>query len=138
MKTKKNVTRVGQAFILISTLSLLSVVVMAFFNPQSVMDLVQVKLSNTDAFSSIRGIYGGAGLAISISLLYFMFKDPQKALGFLSMLWGFYALSRVLTIFREGPLGDFGKQWLVIESIFFLVALSLLIANRTKPLIKTK
>ena len=130
MKNKKIINIASQSFILLSTLSLLSVVVMAFNNPQSVMDLVQVKLNNNDAFSSIRGIYGGAGLAISISLLYFMRKDVTLGLAFLSMLWGFYALSRIITIFIEGSLGAFGTQWLVIESIFFIVAITLLVANR--------
>ena len=137
MKSKKILTRLSQAFILLSALSLLSVVAMAVSDPQSVMDLVQVNLPNNDAFSSIRGVYGGAGLAISISLLYLMIQDPQKALGFLSMLWGFYALSRIITIFAEGALGDFGKQWLVIESMFFLIALALLMAGRNNPAAKT-
>lgn len=131
MKTENILKRLSQAFILISTLSLLSVVAMAFSDPQSVMDLVQVNLPNTDAFSSIRGVYGGVGLTISISLLYLMVKDSQKAMGFLTMLWGFYALSRIITIFVEGALGDFGKQWLVIESMFFLVALTLFMAGRS-------
>ena len=130
MKNKKILNIASQSFILVSTLSLLSVVAMAFNNPQSVMDLVQVKLNNNDAFSSIRGIYGGAGLAISISLLYFMRKDVKLGLAFLSMLWGFYALSRILTIVIEGSLGAFGTQWLVIESIFFSIAFVLLLANR--------
>jgi hypothetical protein len=135
MKSKAILKKLSQSFILMSTLCLLSVVMMAFANPQSVMDLVQVNLTNADAFSSIRGIYGGAGLAISISLLYLMIKDPRKALFFLCMLWGFYALSRIITIFAEGALGDFGKQWLVIETMFFLVALTLLMAgrNNTEP-----
>lgn len=130
MKNKKTLRRISQAFILLSVLCLTSVVFMAFSNPQSVMDLVQVNLPNNDAFSSIRGVYGGTGLAISISLLYFMIADPQKALFFLSMLWGFYALSRITTIFMEGALGDFGRQWLVIESLFFLIALSLWVVGK--------
>lgn len=136
MKNTTFVTRASQGFILLSALSLLSVVAMAFLDPQSVMDLVRVKLSNTDAFSSIRGVYGGAGLAISISLIYLMIKDTQKGLAFLCMLWGFYALSRIITIFAEGALGDFGRQWLMIESLFFLIALGLLMASRRMVLVK--
>lgn len=40
---------VAQGFILVSALALLSVSVMAFLNPQAVMDLVEVNLTSTDA-----------------------------------------------------------------------------------------
>ncbi|RRB04040.1 DUF4345 domain-containing protein [Larkinella rosea] len=129
MQTQKMVNRVAQGFILLSALALLSVSVMAFSNPQSVMDLVHVQLHNTDAFSSIRGVYGGVGLTLFISLIYLMINDVNKGLAFLSLLWGFYALSRTITVFVEGALGDFGQQWLVTESVFFIIALVLLRAN---------
>jgi hypothetical protein len=94
-------------------------------NPQGTMDLVQVSLPNNDAISSIRGIYGGVGLAITASLIYLLIKNSQLGLSFLAMFWGFYALSRVVTIFIDGSLGDFGTQWLTIESVFCFLALSL-------------
>lgn len=124
--------RTAQGFILVSALALLSVSIMAFSNPQSVMDLVGVKLTNTDAFSSIRGVYGGAGLTLFISLIYLMRTDVQKGLAFLCLLWGSYALSRTVTVFIEGALGAFGQQWLLIESVFCLIALALLWANRNR------
>jgi hypothetical protein len=89
------------------------------------MDLVAVSLNNTDAFSSIRGVYGGAGMAMVILLLYLMRRDRQTALFFLSLLWGMYALSRGITIFVEGPLGDFGSKWIVIEACLFVIAVVL-------------
>lgn len=107
---------------------------MAFSDPQSVMDLVQVRLTNTDAFSSIRGVYGGVGMTLFISLLYLMVRNVPKGLAFLSLLWGFYALSRIVTVFTEGELGDFGRQWLLIESVFCLIALALLWSNRNVKL----
>ena len=122
--------RTAQGFILVSALALLSVSIMAFYNPQLVMDLVRVKLTNTDAFSSIRGVYGGVGLTLFISLIYLMMKDVPKGLAFLVLLWGSYALSRTVTVFIEGALGAFGQQWLQIESVFCLMALALLWANR--------
>jgi hypothetical protein len=132
MKTSKTFLIASRGFILLSALSLFSVSLMAFVNPQSVMDLVHVELNNTDAFSSIRGVYGGVGLALTISLVYFMIKDVQKALSFLSLLWGFYAFSRIITIFMEGALGNFGKQWLTIETLFFFIAITLLLIQRKK------
>lgn len=129
---KQKAMLAAQGFIFLSALSLFSVSVMAFFSPQAVMDLVQVKLENTDAFSSIRGVYGGVGMTLVVTLIYLMRKDVRKGLGLLSLLWGFYAFSRTVTIFTEGALGDFGTQWLVIESVFFLIAVALLMATQKK------
>ena len=130
MKKQRFVTLASKGFILLSALSLLSVSLMAFASPQSVMDLVNVQLNNTDAFSSIRGVYGGVGLTLFISLMYLMLRDTQKGLLFLCLLWGLYASSRTITIFSEGALGDFGNQWLMTESVFFILAFVLAIANR--------
>lgn len=93
------------------------------------MDLVQVKLENNDAFSSIRGVFGGVGLTLFCTLVYLVMKDVQKGLSLLALLWGFYALSRLVTWISEGPLGSFGTTWLMIESVFFITALVLAIAS---------
>jgi hypothetical protein len=124
----------SKGFVLLSSLSLLSVSIMAFMDPQSVMNLVNVQLTNTDAFSSIRGVYGGVGLTIFLSLIYLLNRNVSYALGFLVLLWGSYAISRTITIFAEGALGAFGTQWLVIESVFFIIALALLQLNTKKTL----
>ena len=121
---------ISQTFIILSALSILSVSIMAFNDPQSVMNLVHVTLPNTDAFSSIRGVYGGAGFAIAISLIYSFRKHTDNALAFLMLLWGFYALSRMITIFREGPLGDFGNLWIKTESLLFVIACVLYLWNK--------
>jgi hypothetical protein len=126
MQTEKFTTVAAQSFMGLSALSLIMVSGMAFFSPQAVMDLVAVKLPNTDAFSSIRGVYGGVGFTLFISLMYLMRTNLVHGLAFLSLLWGFYALSRIITVFVEGTLGNFGTQWLYIESLFFIVAISLL------------
>lgn len=125
MKAKKTATVIAKGFILLSGISFLSVSLMAFNNPQSVMDLVSVKLTNNDAISSIRGVYGGVGLALFIALVYKMKHNFLEALGFLMLLWGAYTASRLITIFHEGSLGAFGRQWLGIESLFFMIATAL-------------
>lgn len=130
MTNSKRITIAAQFFIACSAISLLSISLMAFFNPQSVMNLVQVQLPNNDALSSIRGVYGGVGLTIFISLFYLMLKNVNQGLVFLIMLWGFYAISRAITIAADGPLGDFGKQWLMIESVFFGMACMLFLLRR--------
>lgn len=135
MKKEKLVRIAAIAFIVFSAFCLLMVSLMAFVNPQSVMDLVSVKLNNNDAYSSIRGIYGGVGMTIVISLIYLIRKNIKEALLFLTLLWGFYAVSRFITILVEGPLGDFGMQWIVTESVFCGIAIMLLESyKRLKPI----
>jgi hypothetical protein len=125
MNKNKIINIVSGVFILFSAFSLLMVSLMAMANPQSVMDLVQVQLPNTDAYSSIRGIYGGVGLVIITQLVYLLIKDRKKALAFLSLFWGAYAISRLITIAAEGSLGAFGSQWLMIESVFCVLSVVL-------------
>lgn len=94
------------------------------------MNLVAVKLNNTDAFSSIRGVYGGAALAMVIFLVSAMKHQQKTALFFLTLLWGLYAISRAITILVEGPLGDFGTQWIITETILFTIAVLLYVNTR--------
>jgi hypothetical protein len=132
MKTKKIVMIASRGFIFLSALSFLYVSMMAFVNPQAVMDLVHVDLGlhNTDAFSSIRGVYGGVGLALVVTLVYLAVRNPKQGLVFLMLIWGLYAFSRILTIGIDGPLGAFGSQWLSTELFFFGIATLLRIAGR--------
>lgn len=117
-------------FILFCASTLLIVSMMALIDPQSVMDLVQVSLKNTDAISSIRGAYGGLGLCLTIGIVYLSYRNQTWALTFLAMFWGFYALSRVLTICLDGPLGSFGLQWLYTELTLCFIALALLLFKK--------
>lgn len=138
MNKQKMILLVSRSFMGLSALSMLSVSLMAFSDPQSVMDLVHVELNNNDAFSSIRGVYGGVGLTLFISIVYLLVKQVRTGLIFLCMLWGFYALSRLMTIVAEGDLGAFGTQWLVTESCFFAIALVLsLVYKPISPVTKT-
>ena len=57
-------------------------------------------------------------------------RHLDYALGFLTMLWGFYALSRLLTAALDGPLGAFGTQWLRTETTLALLAAALLLWRR--------
>lgn len=132
MKTNRVLTIASRSYIVFSALSLLYVSIMAFISPQMVMQLVNVELNNNDALSSIRGVYGGVGLTIFISLVYMVIHAIEKGIQFLCMLWGAYALSRVMTIFLEGPLNDFGSQWLVIELVLFIAGITLLVFIRSK------
>jgi hypothetical protein len=127
---KQNMVKFSsKGLILFSGLSIVMVSAMAINDPQAVMDLVSVKLTNTDAYSSIRGVYGGVGLTLFATLLYLAIMDYKKGLVFTSLLWGSYAASRLLTIGMEGSLGAFGNQWLVIESVLCTLSILLLVAT---------
>lgn len=127
---KKLLNGLSVGFILLSAINLLYVTVLAFIDPRAVMQLVNVELPNNDAISSIRGVYGGVGLTIVLLLVRCAARDRSLGLLFLSFLWGSYAASRLITSMHEGPLGAFGSQWLMIESIFFSISLLLWLGQR--------
>jgi hypothetical protein len=130
MTAKMIFTISARGFIFLSAFSLVYVAILAIINPQSVMDLVQVKLTNTDALSSIRGVYGGVGVTLFITLVYLGIYHIEKGLAFLSLFWGSYSLSRIITILVDGALGSFGTNWLWIETIFCLIGISLILFGR--------
>jgi hypothetical protein len=130
MKKLFTVRSASKSFIILSVLSISSVSIMALLNPQMVMDLVQVNLPNNDAYSSIRGVYGGVGLTLCVALVYTMQKNLLESLGLLGILWGSYAACRIITLFNEGQLGAFGNQWMKIELIFFIIAMFLFQLNK--------
>lgn len=113
-----------------SMLSTFYVALMGIVSPQAVMDLVQVELGNNDAISSIRGVYGGVGIVVVTILIYALRKNLYHGLVFLSLFWGSYVFSRILTFLVDGQLGDFGNQWLIIETMMFLLNLTTLILFR--------
>lgn len=130
MKTVQLYSVIARGFIFISVLSLAYVALLALVNPQSVMDLVRVTLPNADAISSIRGIYGGVGIAICIALVYLGIYHVKEGVAFLSIFWGSYAVSRLITSFVDGALGEFGSTWIVIEGFFCVLGIVLLVLNR--------
>jgi hypothetical protein len=123
MENKTILRVLSIALISLTALGILMVSMMAFSDPQAVMALVHVQLDNNDAYSSIRGVYGGAGMVMVITLVYLGIRDQMKGLLFVAMIAGFYSLSRLITIMVEGSLGDFGSQWLKIESCMCIAAL---------------
>jgi len=130
---KKVIKISSQVYIGFSIFSLGYVSLLSMYSPQATMDLVATPLPNTDAISSIRGIYGGVGLVITLCLIYLLLNDIKKGLIFLSLFWGAYAVSRLITMGVDGPLGSFGSQWLVIESVFCILAFVLLLFyNKTQ------
>ncbi len=116
----------------LSILGIAMVAFMAFNDPKAVMALVNTNLDNTDAYSSIRGVYGGAGLTIAIAMVYGMLKNMKIALGFTALLWGLYAVSRIITSIVDGPLGAFGTQWVYTETFLCIACGTLFLLNKSK------
>ncbi len=52
------------------------------------------------------------------------------AIRFLTLFLSSYAISRLIKIIADGPLGDFGNQWLSIETALFMLGLVLLFVNQ--------
>ena len=92
MKKERIFTVAGKVYVVFSALCQFIVSVQAWYDPQMVMSLVKVELGNNDALSSVRGVYGGVGFTVFITLIYLAFKDLLKGLMFLSFFWGFYIL----------------------------------------------
>lgn len=118
-------------YTLLSLLSLAYVSIMAWVNPIAVMNLVAVDLPNTDALSSIRGVYGGVGFLLIAVFVYLIRMDLPIAVSFLTLFWGLYAISRMFTTIIDGPLGSFGTHWLFIESSLCIVGLVLVLLRKT-------
>jgi hypothetical protein len=58
------------------------------------------------------------------------FNSTSTGLSFLTLFWGSYACSRVVTWVVDGPLGEFGMNWLAIESCFCLIGALLLVFGK--------
>lgn len=130
MNTKKVISISSKIFIGFSILSVGYVSILSLINPIATMELVNTPLPNNDAISSIRGIFGGVGFVITISLVFLLLKDFAKGLAFLVLFWGAYVVSRIITIMVDGPLGDFGNQWLTIESVLLIIGAILFVLNK--------
>lgn len=122
MKNSKTTTIIGKVFIGLCMFSLGYVSILSLISPQATMDLVGTPLPNNDALSSIRGVYGGVGVSIVLLLGYLFKNNVSKGLQFLGIFWALYAVSRIITILVDGPLGDFGTQWLTIEIVFSIIS----------------
>lgn len=130
MKNNRIIDIATWAIVLISALGTLSVSLMALVDPQGVMAMVHTPLDNADAYSSVRGVFGGVGLTLAAIMVWVFRRDRTAGLGFIALFWGNYALYRALTIAMDGPLGAFGGQWIVIETMLALAALALYVVRK--------
>lgn len=130
MKTNRPLETATWAIVLLSALGTLSVSVTSLLDPKGVMALVHTPLDNTDAYSSVRGVFGGVGLTLAAVMVWVFRRDRTAAMGFIALFWGNYALCRALTIAMDGPLGAFGNQWIGIEATLAVCALVVYLLRR--------
>lgn len=88
MKKQKLLRVSSVILVLFSAFASFMVSVMAMVDPQGVMDLVQVKLSNNDAYSSIRGVYGGVGITLVCLLIYLAVRHVKLGVAFIALFVG--------------------------------------------------
>lgn len=122
MKTHTMLTRI---FLIITGLATLNIAVQALVDPQTVMNFVDVQLNNITARNSIRAFYGSVNLAFALFWLYAAFRDQRTGLILAGLYTGGFALGRLVSITLDGMPGAFALQWLVVESLFALIALGL-------------
>ncbi|UKN02265.1 DUF4345 domain-containing protein [Paracrocinitomix mangrovi] len=132
MKNLKRTELLAKIYVWFSVVSIGYVSILSMISPQATMDLVNVDLGNTDAMSSIRGVFGGVGITICVSAIVMLKNNIKRSVQFFTLLWGAYAISRILTIIIDGQLGEFGNTWLMIES--FLCIVSIVISYRLSKL----
>jgi len=130
MKTNKLLDTATWSIVVTSAVGTLSVSLMALVDPRGVMALVHTPLTNTDAFSSIRGVFGGVGFMLAAAMVWIFRRDRTAGVGFLALFWGNYALCRALTIVMDGPLGDFGNQWIGIETTLAVLSTVVYVLRR--------
>lgn len=130
MNTSKFLEFATWTIVAISALGTLSMSLTALLAPAGLMALVHTPLDNTDAFSSIRGVFGGVGITLAAAMVWIFRRDRTAAMGFLAMFWGNYALCRTLTIVMDGPLGDFGNQWIGIEATLAVLSAVVYVLRR--------
>lgn len=123
MKNHRSLELATWGLVIVSALGVLSVSLSALFDPKGVMALVHTPLDNTDAYSSVRGVFGGVGITLAAIMVWVFRRDRTATVGFIALFWGNYALCRALTIAVDGPLGDFGNRWIGIESALAVCAL---------------
>lgn len=113
-------------FLLLLALATLNIAVQAILDPQTIFDQVQVQLGNLTARNSVRALYGGVNLAFGLFWLYAAFRQQSTGLLLALLYTGGFAIGRILSMLMDGMPGAFAMQWLMVESIFALLAAALL------------
>lgn len=115
-----NNTLITKIFLIVVALPTLMVGVQAFFDPQAIMDNVDVILGNPSGKSSTRAIYGGMHLLFGAYFIYGAFKAQREALLILALYTTGFALGRFYSLAVDGSPNAFISTWIWVETILAL------------------
>jgi len=117
-----NNTLITKIFLIVVALPTLMVGVQAFFDPQAIMDNVDVILGNPSGKSSTRAIYGGMHLMFGAYFIYGAFKAQREALLILALYTTGFALGRFYSLAVDGSPNAFIGTWIWVETILALAS----------------
>lgn len=117
---------ITKIFLIVVALPTLLVGVQAFFDPQAIMDNVDVILGNPSGKSSTRAIYGGMHLMFGAYFIYGAFKAQREALLILALYSTGFAIGRFYSLAVDGSPNAFISTWIWVETTLALISWGLM------------
>lgn len=124
---------ITKIFLIVVALPTLMVGVQAFFDPQAIMDNVDVILGNPSGKSSTRAIYGGMHLMFGAYFIYGAFKAQREALLILALYSTGFAIGRFYSLAVDGSPNAFISTWIWVESALALISWGLMTKTKKTP-----
>jgi len=118
--------RITQVFLGLMGLAFCKVGIETLINPQAVLDVVGIKLTNPSAYSSMRAVYGGMHLSFGLFCIYGIWKDLTTPLKVLFLYTAGFVVGRLSGIVMEGRPNEFVSTWLITEIVSGIVSVTLL------------
>jgi len=124
--------RITLVFLALTGLAFANVGVQALLDPRAVVAAVEMTLENASSLSTIRAVYGGMHLMFGLFCIFGAFKARLPALGLLMLYSGGYVVGRLTSYVVDGAPNAFVSQWMVTESVTFIISASLYVALSRK------
>lgn len=122
---------ITKIFLILVALPTLMVGIQAFFDPQAIMDNVDVILGNPSGKSSTRAIYGGMHLMFGAYFIYGAFKARREALLILALYATGFAIGRFYSLAVDGSPNAFISTWIWVETTLALISWGLMTRARS-------
>lgn len=107
---------ITKIFLIVVAIPTLMVGIQAFFDPQAIMDNVDVILGNNSGKSSTRAIYGGMHIVFGAYFIYGAFKAQREALLILGLYCTGFVLGRFYSLAVDGSPNAFISTWIWVET----------------------
>lgn len=122
---------ITKIFLILVALPTLMVGIQAFFDPQAIMDNVDVILGNPSGKSSTRAIYGGMHLMFGAYFIYGAFKAQREALLILALYATGFSIGRFYSLAVDGSPNAFISTWIWVETTLALISWGLMTRARS-------